>query len=254
MRFSPLFFTGKERDEETGYGYFGARYMDHELMTSWLSVDPMADKYPSLSPYNYCAWNPIKLVDPDGRELCDPLKVMKVRRMTTSNTFGMVRRRSNGSPKPHQGIDYYAPVGTPIYAVKDGTVVNVSDGSGDYGITLTLEFQQEDGTPAWAFYSHLSSYDVHVGQTVREGDPIGKTGNTGNASNLKGEDEHLHFEYRTGGSTLGKGLAGREDPNLIVDTKFEVDPNDSRRVVQVSSPSAGQAQSNNAVEPKCNLK
>ena len=61
-------FTGKERDEETGYGYFGARYMDHELMTMWLSVDPMADKYPSISPYAYCAWNPVKLVDPDGNE------------------------------------------------------------------------------------------------------------------------------------------------------------------------------------------
>lgn len=62
-------FTGKERDEETGYGYFGARYMDHELMTGWLSVDPMSDKYPSISPYNYCMWNPVKLKDPDGREI-----------------------------------------------------------------------------------------------------------------------------------------------------------------------------------------
>ena len=61
-------FTGKEKDEETGYGYFGARYMDHELMTMWLSVDPMADEYPSISPYAYCAWNPVKLVDPDGRD------------------------------------------------------------------------------------------------------------------------------------------------------------------------------------------
>ena len=62
-------FTGKERDEETGYGYFGARYMDHELTTMWLSVDPMADKYPGISPYTYCAWNPVRLVDPDGREI-----------------------------------------------------------------------------------------------------------------------------------------------------------------------------------------
>ena len=38
-------------------------------MTMWLSVDPMADKYPSVSPYAYCAWNPVKLVDPDGREI-----------------------------------------------------------------------------------------------------------------------------------------------------------------------------------------
>ena len=68
---SPCPFTGKEKDEETGYGYFGARYMDHELMTMWLSVEPMADKYPNISPYAYCAWNPVKLVDPDGREFGD---------------------------------------------------------------------------------------------------------------------------------------------------------------------------------------
>ena len=61
-------FTGKERDEETGYNYHGARYYDAELLTSWTAVDPMADKYPGVSPYAYCAWNPIKLVDPDGRE------------------------------------------------------------------------------------------------------------------------------------------------------------------------------------------
>lgn len=61
-------FIGKEKDYETGYHYFGARYYDSELLTGWLSVDPMADKYPSMSPYNYCAWNPVKLVDPDGRD------------------------------------------------------------------------------------------------------------------------------------------------------------------------------------------
>ena len=33
----------------------------------WLSVDPLADKYPNISPYAYCTWNPINRVDPDGR-------------------------------------------------------------------------------------------------------------------------------------------------------------------------------------------
>ena len=61
-------FTGKEKDPETGFSYFGARYLEHDLMAGWLSVDPMADKYPSISPYAYCAWNPVKLVDPDGRD------------------------------------------------------------------------------------------------------------------------------------------------------------------------------------------
>ena len=62
--------SGKEKDSETGYHYFGARYYNSDL-SLWLSVDPMSDKYPSLSPYNYCAWNPMKIVDPDGMETID---------------------------------------------------------------------------------------------------------------------------------------------------------------------------------------
>ena len=91
---APYTFSGKEKDVETGYGYvkklrffsslafgnekqvfhyahclrrFGARYYDSGL-SIWLSVDPMSDKYPSLTPYAYCANNPVILVDPDGRE------------------------------------------------------------------------------------------------------------------------------------------------------------------------------------------
>ena len=52
--------------------------MDHELTTMWLSIDPMSDKYPSISPYSYCAWNPVKLVDPDGRDVWEINKKGKV--------------------------------------------------------------------------------------------------------------------------------------------------------------------------------
>ena len=60
-------FTGKERDTETNYDYFGARYYDSDL-GRWLTPDPLADKYPGWSPYNYCLNNPLKLVDPDGND------------------------------------------------------------------------------------------------------------------------------------------------------------------------------------------
>lgn len=60
--------NGKEKDYESGFHYYGARYYWSELLTGWLSVDPMADKYPSISPYAYCVWNPIKLNDPDGED------------------------------------------------------------------------------------------------------------------------------------------------------------------------------------------
>ena len=64
----PYSFNGKEKDWESGFHYYGARYYWSETLTGWLSVDPMMDKYPSLSPYAYCLWNPVKLVDPDGNE------------------------------------------------------------------------------------------------------------------------------------------------------------------------------------------
>ena len=41
----------------------------HSALSIWLSVDPMSDKYPGTSPYTYCANNPVRLVDPDGREM-----------------------------------------------------------------------------------------------------------------------------------------------------------------------------------------
>ena len=58
-------FTAKEHDQETNYTYFGARYYDADLSV-WLSVDPLSDKYPNVSAYAYCNWNPVKFIDPDG--------------------------------------------------------------------------------------------------------------------------------------------------------------------------------------------
>jgi RHS repeat-associated protein len=64
---SPYLFNGKELDRETNLTYYGARYLD--MKTSlWLTVDPLAEKYPTESPYMYCGNNPIIYIDPDGRE------------------------------------------------------------------------------------------------------------------------------------------------------------------------------------------
>jgi len=63
-------FTGKELDN-TGLYYFDARYYDAGI-GRWLTPDPLAGKYPGLSPYNYCAGNPLRFVDPDGQTPDDP--------------------------------------------------------------------------------------------------------------------------------------------------------------------------------------
>ncbi|GEM_PF-1653756 len=58
-------FTGKERDNETSYDYFGARYYDSRI-GRWGQVEPLLDKFLSFSPYNFTLSNPINYYDPNG--------------------------------------------------------------------------------------------------------------------------------------------------------------------------------------------
>ena len=69
--YTPYKFSGKEKDEETGYSYFGARYYMSDVSV-WLSVDPMADKYPYQTPYSYCGSRPINVIDPNGTSEVSP--------------------------------------------------------------------------------------------------------------------------------------------------------------------------------------
>ncbi len=57
----------KELDEETGLYYYGARYYDPKI-SLWLSVDPLAEKYPGISPFAYTYGNPVRFADPTGME------------------------------------------------------------------------------------------------------------------------------------------------------------------------------------------
>lgn len=64
---SPYLFNAKELDEETGLYYYGARYYDPRI-SIWLSPDPLAEKYPGLSPYCFTNNNPLNYVDITGEE------------------------------------------------------------------------------------------------------------------------------------------------------------------------------------------
>jgi len=60
-------FNGKELDDATGMYYYGARYYDPRI-SIFVSVDPLAEKYPSWTPYHYVHNNPVNMVDPTGME------------------------------------------------------------------------------------------------------------------------------------------------------------------------------------------
>ena len=69
---NPFKFSGKELDDITGLYDHGARSRN-PVSTLWYGVDPLWEKYPDFSQYNYCAGNPVKFIDPDGRVLWLPI-------------------------------------------------------------------------------------------------------------------------------------------------------------------------------------
>ena len=127
-----------------------------------------------------------------------PLDYNIIRNKHISNTFGKFRERTKGH---HWGWDFYAPAGTACYAIADAISIQTygkASSKENFGLVLVLEFEFE-GRRLFAAYCHLSKIVTHgIGahSQVKAGDLIAYSGNSGNAYNMKGQDEHLHFELR----------------------------------------------------------
>ena len=74
----PYKYNGKELDGSNGLDWYdyGARHYDPAL-GRWHTMDPMCEKYYSVSPYTYCVNNPMKYIDPDGRAPGDPFRTIQ---------------------------------------------------------------------------------------------------------------------------------------------------------------------------------
>ena len=91
--------------------------------------------------------------------------------------------------RQHLGVDYAAPIGTPVRSVGDATVEFAGVQSG-YGNVVILRHSQNRET----LYAHLSRIDVRKGQRIEQGHRLGAVGNTGWTTG-----PHLHFEFRVNG-------------------------------------------------------
>jgi murein DD-endopeptidase MepM/ murein hydrolase activator NlpD len=116
---------------------------------------------------------------------------------TYNDNFGDDRswnRSPDAADKTHDGIDINCPVGTPIFAIRDGTIIqaNATLGNGA-GRRITLV----DGDGNHFKYFHLQTISVTEGQEVRAGQQMGTTGRSG-ASDTS-YSPHLHIEMRPGG-------------------------------------------------------
>jgi len=95
--------------------------------------------------------------------------------------------------KPHTGIDYGCPMGTPILASAGGTVMAAGWDQTGYGFRVIV--RHEDGLAT--LYAHLYTIDVSVRDEVRQGQEIGTSGATGGSKDFPVTGPHLHFEVRT---------------------------------------------------------
>lgn len=98
----------------------------------------------------------------------------------------------------HKGIDIAGPIGTPINAAADGTVIAAGWNSGGYG--NLVEIKHNDGTTTR--YGHNSRLSVSVGQNVRQGQQLAEMGSTGHSTG-----SHLHFEIRPSGGQAVNPIA-----------------------------------------------
>jgi len=120
-----------------------------------------------------------------------PIKNEQMKRVASgfgyrSDPFTKVR-------KMHEGMDFTAPTGTPIYATGDGVVVNADNSKSGYGNHIEIRH----GYGYMTLYGHLSKYKCRAGQRVKRGDIIGYVGSTG-----RSEAPHLHYEVHKDGKVV----------------------------------------------------
>lgn len=97
------------------------------------------------------------------------------------------------TPKMHTGLDFAAPIGTPIYATGNGTVIEANYDAGGYGYHVIIDH----GYGYQSLYGHMFKIKAHLGQQVKRGEVIGWIGSTG-----KSTGPHCHYEVIKNGDKI----------------------------------------------------
>ena len=103
-----------------------------------------------------------------------------------SSHFGMRQHPILGNARQHSGLDFAAPIGTPVFAAGDGAIIKIGD-AGSFGKRIRIRHNSEFET----VYAHLHEFKkgLKLGQCVRQGEIIGHVGQRGLTNGA-----HLHYE------------------------------------------------------------
>ncbi|MFI0546013.1 MAG: M23 family metallopeptidase [Brachymonas sp.] len=137
-----------------------------------------------------------------------PLKFTRI-----TSGFGMREHPVWGGQRQHKGVDYGAPMGTPVMGVADGTVKFAGWQNG-YGNAVEVLH----GNGRSTFYAHMSHIAVRQGQKINQGELVGNVGSTGWSTG-----PHLHFEFRINGEYQTPDLMARESGTAPLSAKARRD-------------------------------
>lgn len=138
----------------------------------------------------------VKLAKAKGKLLSaipaiQPVKNENLKRMASG--FGYRTDPFTKARKMHEGMDFTAKTGTPIYATGDGVVAQADNTASGFGNHIVIRH----GYGYETLYGHLSKYNCRAGKSVKRGDIIGYVGSTG-----RSEAPHLHYEVHKNGKVV----------------------------------------------------
>lgn len=196
-------------DEVKQYGLISDTYKRFEKLKHQLDVEQQS--YEELN-----KTTDRKLTMWASRPAIQPIDNKDLTRLHTS--YGMRFHPLLGYVRPHNGLDFTAPKGTPVYATGDGRVANAYHSS-SYGNVVYINHGFDFETR----YAHLTKYIVGIGEQVKRGQVIGYVGNTGTSVSA-----HLHYEILFKNSFTNpinffqRDLSNQEYEKLIVQGEKEI--------------------------------
>ena len=206
----------EERDNNVYRAYFNKKSIPDSIRNIGL---PGVNRYKKLEGYNnsQLVMNTTKRIDVLNKELeiqskslDDILKlaeaksdflsaipaIQPVRNENLKNLasgFGYRTDPFTKVKKMHEGMDFSAKTGTPVYATGDGIIERADNNASGYGNHIVIRH----GFGYETLYAHLSKYNAKAGQKVNRGDIIGYVGSTG-----RSEAPHLHYEVHKNGKVV----------------------------------------------------
>ena len=172
MTYQDYQYGGKEFDRkfEINLYDFHARPYD-ATRAQWTSPDPLAEKYYSISPYAYCANNPLKFVDPDGKEIIILSEIIDGRKKLSIDVSGKVKNSTSTDYSHEQLQEYANRLMSSISEKYSGSGENI-----DYSCNVNLTVASSDNP--------VTSSD-HVFNIVEQGSVQGYEGNLNAAGSTR---------------------------------------------------------------------